>query len=169
MVLRRGNKLRGATKKTDRAHQTKPPRRRLRRPPPLSLNLAPMIDVTFLLLIFFSVTTAFKRAEGYLPAKLPPGVGEATVALPISPIVIRVQQFGMGPGDYRLKVDQFLNAPASFGELTKLLIDIQGNPGFDTQTPVVIAAEPDVAWDHVVNCWNAALRAGCKNIAFGGD
>jgi biopolymer transport protein ExbD len=128
-----------------------------------------MIDVTFLLLIFFSVTTTFKRAEGYLGAKLPTDVGQPTVALPISPIVIRVQQYGAGPNEYRLRIDQFVESPATFGDLTRMLKDIQGNPGFDENTPVVIAAEPDASWDHVVNCWNAALRAGCKNIAFGAD
>lgn len=144
-------------------------RSRTRRRPPLSLNLAPMIDVTFLLLIFFSVTTTFKRAEGYLGARLPTDAGRPTVALPISPVVVRVQQFGTGPDEYRLRIDQFVDAPATFGDLTRMLKDIQGNPGFDETTPVVIAAEPEVAWDHVVNCWNAALRAGCKNIAFGAE
>lgn len=133
----------------------------------LFLNLAPMIDVTFLLLIFFSVTTTFKRAEGYLGARLPKDAGRPTVALPISPIIVRIQQFGPNPEDYRIRVDNFTNAPATFGELTKFLIDVQGNPGFSAETPVVIAAEPDVAWDHVVDCWNAALRAGSKRISFG--
>jgi len=151
---------------TRRKHGRK--KRRLRHTP-LTLNLAPMIDVTFLLLIFFSVTTTFKRAEGYLSARLPRDAGAPSVALPVSPIVVRVQQVGMGPGDYRIKLDQFLNTPATFGELTRLLIDIKGNPGFDNNTPVVIAAEADVAWDHVVNCYNAALRAGYTNIAFGGE
>ncbi|MCB9850785.1 MAG: biopolymer transporter ExbD [Phycisphaerales bacterium] len=134
---------------------------------PLTLNLAPMIDVTFLLLIFFSVTTTFKRAEGYFAAKLPKDAGQTTVALPISPVIVRVQQFGKGPGDYRLKLDNFLNTPATFDELTDFLLNVQKNPGFDEKTPVVIAAEPDVAWDHVVSCWNAAVRAGCVNISFG--
>ncbi len=134
---------------------------------PLTLNLAPMIDVTFLLLIFFSVTTTFKRAEGFLSAHLPKDQGRPTVALPVSPIVVRVDQFGKGPGDYRLRVDNFLNAPATFDELAAFLENVQGNPGFSAATPVVIAADPDVAWDHVVNSWNAAVRAGCKNISFG--
>ena len=142
-------------------------RSRRRYTPPLTLNLAPMIDVTFLLLIFFSVTTTFKRAEGYLSAKLPKDAGQPTVTLPISPVIVRVQQYGAELGDYRLRIDHFLNAPATFSELTEFLITVQGNPGFSTATPVVIAAEPDVAWDHVVNCWNAAVRAGCKNISFG--
>ncbi|HRX87372.1 MAG TPA: biopolymer transporter ExbD [Phycisphaerae bacterium] len=134
---------------------------------PLTLNLAPMIDVTFLLLIFFSVTTTFKRAEGFFSAKLPQDAGRPTVALPITPVIVRVQQYGPNPGDYRLRLDNFLNAPATFDELSEFLANVQNNPGFDADTPVVIAAEPDVAWDHVVGCWNAAVRAGCKNISFG--
>ena len=133
----------------------------------MTVNLAPMIDVTFLLLIFFSVTATFQRAEGYLAAKLPKDAGAVSVPSPITPIVVRIEQFGMGMGDYRIRVDHFLNAPATFGELAKFLSDVQGNPGFGKQTPVVIAAEADVAWNHVVNCWNAAVRAGCKNISFG--
>ncbi len=133
----------------------------------LIINLAPMIDITFLLLIFFLVTSTFKRAEGYLSARLPKDMGQPTVALPISPIIIHVEQYGEKSSEYRLRVENFINAPATFGELTEFLINVQGNPGFDKTTPVVIAAEPDVAWDHVVNCWNAALRADCKSISFG--
>lgn len=134
---------------------------------PLTLNLAPMIDVTFLLLIFFSVTTTFKRAEGFFSARLPSDSGRPAVALPISPVIVRLQQFGPGPGDYRISLDHFLNTPATFDELTRFLVNVQKNPGFDRETPVIIAAEPDVAWDHVVSCWNAAVLAGCANIAFG--
>ena len=50
----------------------------------LTLNLAPMIDVTFLLLIFFLVTTTFKRAEGIFASHLPKDAGAPTAALPIS-------------------------------------------------------------------------------------
>jgi biopolymer transport protein ExbD len=89
------------------------------------------------------------------------------VALPITPIIVRVQQYGPNAGDYRLKVDHFLNAPATFDELGEFLTSVQDNPGFSDETPVVIAAEADVAWDHVVGCWNAAVRAGCRNISFG--
>ncbi len=135
--------------------------------PTLSLNIAPMIDITFLLLIFFLVTSTFKRAEGFLAAKLPHDAGRPAVALPISPIIIYVEQYGEGISEYRLRIANFVNAPASFEELTLFLEDVQRNPGFSDDTLVIIAADAEVAWDHVVNCWNAALRAGCKQISFG--
>ena len=62
------------------------PRRRRpqRRGVMTSLNLAPMIDVTFLLLIFFVVSTTFKRAEGLFGTRLQQTVGRPAPTLPIS-------------------------------------------------------------------------------------
>ncbi len=136
----------------------------------LTLNLAPMVDVVFLLLIFFITTTTFKRAEGFLPAQLPhQGSLADRVALPISPIVVRVRQTGGGPTDYLLDVENFIDRPTTFNELAGFLEELQEIPGFDEETPVVIKAGDEVQWDHVVGCWNAAVRAGCRRISFGVD
>ncbi len=152
----------------DVVHYTPRRKRAPREGTVLTLNLAPMIDVVFLLLIFFIATTTFKRAEGLLPSRLPrQGAFAGQVAEPITPIVIHVQQTGDGPTDYTIRVEHFVNAPTTFNELATFLSDIQTNPGFDDQTPVVIHATPDVIWNHVVGCWNAAVRAGCRRISFG--
>ena len=137
----------------------------------MALNLAPMIDVTFLLLIFFLVTTTFKRAEGVFASHLPKTAGRPAAALPISPIVVRISPAAGGDpagDDYRIRIDNFTRAPQTFEVLARFLVDIQGNPGFDRKTPVVIFPAPQVRWDHVVNCWNAAVRARCQNITFAG-
>ncbi len=136
----------------------------------LTLNLAPMVDVVFLLLIFFIATTTFKRAEGILPAQFPrQGSAASEVALPITPIVVRVVQTGPGPTDYSINVENFVDQPTTFIELSAFLKQVRENPGFDDETPVVIRTAPDVAWDHVVGCWNAAVRAACKHVSFGLD
>lgn len=133
-----------------------------------SVNIAPMIDVTFLLLIFFLVTTTFERAEGILASTLPKETGQRpTVALPISPIVVRLSQTGPGAQDYKIRIDNFHNVPANFVELAEYFRQIHRQPGFDTETPVVIVAGDHVRWDHVVSAWNAAVAAGCTTIAFG--
>ena len=134
----------------------------------LTLNLAPMIDVVFLLLIFFISTTTFKRAEGLLPSRLPKqGDLSSAIASPITPIVVHLRQIGPGPSDYEISVERFVNTPRTFNELASFLKQVQTQPGFDQDTPVVIQAPDSVAWNHVVNCWNAAVRAGCKSISFG--
>lgn len=133
----------------------------------MSLNLAPMIDVTFLLLIFFLLTTTFQRAEGVLGANLPKDRGVPSVALPISPIIVRVATTGPSVTDYLIQIDNFASQPTTFAALTDFLVAIRENEGFDEETPVVLVIDPDAPWDLAVDAWNAALRARCKNIAFG--
>lgn len=146
------------------------PRRRTRsatRGVAIGVNLAPMIDMSFLLLIFFLVTTTFERAEGILASDLPEMGAVPAVPLPVSPIVIRLAQTGPGHDDFTITIDRFQEVPQGFDTLPEYLRQIQQQPGFDGQTPVVIVSEHNVRWDHVVGCWNAALRAGCERIAFG--
>lgn len=133
----------------------------------IGVNLAPMIDVTFLLLIFFLVTTTFERAEGILASDLPEVSGAAAVPLPISPIIVRLTPTGPDHADYAIAVDGFDDVPQDVALLSEFLREVHQQPGFDEETPVVIVARPDVRWDHLVGAWNAALRAGCKRIAFG--
>ncbi len=153
-----------------RARKDESSPRRRRRPgssAPFAMNIAPMIDVTFLLLIFFLVTTTFERAEGILASKMPQDVGEPAVALPISPIIVRVSQVGPGAGDYAIRIDDVRDVPADFTELAAFLSQIHSKPGFDADTLVVVVAGDHVKWDHVVGAWNAAVHAGCTNVAFG--
>ena len=154
----------------ERDHRGRIPSRRRRLEPrgvPIAVNFAPMIDVTFLLLIFFLVTTTFERAEGILASQMPRDTGAPAVALPLSPIVVRLAQFGPAHDDFSIRIDRFENRPRTLPELTEMLRRIHQQPGFDEETPVVIVAQDDVRWDHVVGCWNAALGAGCEKIAFG--
>ncbi len=130
----------------------------------IAVNLAPMIDVTFLLLIFFLVTTTFERAEGILSSELPATDASAATPLPISPIVVRLTPDGVA--GCTILVDGLDVIPEDFAQLVDVLLSLQQQPGFDAQTPVVIVADQHVRWDHVVECWNSALRAGCKRIAF---
>jgi biopolymer transport protein ExbD len=125
-----------------------------------------MIDVTFLLLIFFLVTTTFERAEGLLTAQMPKDAGAPSVALPLSPIVIRLARTGPEHNDLAIRIDRFERVPTDFDDLAAILRAIHDEPGFDVETPVVIAASNDVPWDHIVGCWNAALRANCRRVAF---
>ncbi|MCK4660077.1 MAG: biopolymer transporter ExbD [Phycisphaerae bacterium] len=162
-MTQEGHQLNAATLQA-RARSRRQRHIRRQRSSALSVNLTPMIDVTFLLLIFFLVTTTFEKPEGLFAANLPRDSGLSSLALPISPIVVRLTAEGDG---CRICIDNFTRVPASFGDLADFLKNVQGNPGFDDQTPVVIIAEDTLAWDHVVGCWNAAVRASCKNIAFG--
>ena len=132
----------------------------------ITISLAPMIDMAFLFLIFFLVTTTFERAEGILTSKLPEDAGRPAVALPVSPIVIRLAPTGPENAGCSIRVDRFENVPQHVDALPDFFRRIHELPGFDRDTPVVIVPLDEVRWDHVVGCWNAALRAKCTKIAF---
>lgn len=157
----------GRSELAERVRDRRRRRRSQRSAAPIGVSFAPMIDMTFLLLIFFLVTTTFERAEGILASKMPADKAAAAVPLPLTPIIVRVSQTSADPDEYTLVLDGFSHKPTGFVELADALRHIQDLPGFDEQTPVVIIAGHDVQWDHVVGCWNAALAAGCRRIAFG--
>ena len=143
-------------------------RSRRRERSPLGFNLTPMIDVTFNLLIYFVVTTSFLQAEGLLPSRMARLGNESTgQILPVTPI--RIFLAGDAEDDaVSIRLENTARIPRSFGDLYQVLGGLRGGgTGFDATTPVVIHAEDTVAWDHVVNAFNAAKRAGFETISFG--
>ena len=133
----------------------------------LTLNLVPMIDIVFLLLIFFLVGTRFITAEGVLPGRLPRQDAQQTLPVPVPPIQINLAATnGDAP---EITIAGRAARPADFEQLATMLAQIQREPGYDDQTPVVLQADEKLAWDHVVNAYNAAVRARYKNIIFGAE
>lgn len=58
------------------------------------LNLTPLIDVVFNLLIFFLVATSFQRIQRELQVDLPKAKGAGPVSMDIQPIAITVDKEG---------------------------------------------------------------------------
>jgi len=131
-------------------------------------NLTPMIDVVFNLLIFFLCTGNFRQPEGLLPSRLPKHHGvTASEQLPTTPIRIVLKQYGSGEQDYTLRVEQRSRRPNNFTELAEMLRGLRESPAFNSESQVIVIADGNVRWDHLVNAFNAALVARFKNITFG--
>ena len=138
------------------------------KPASFTLNMTSMIDVVFQLLIYFVITASFVMGEGVITANFPSGSGPSQPD-PLDPKQpIRITLSSRGESGYRLDVDRAPTAPSTFGELAKMLEGMQVGKGgfFEADNPVVIAPSGDVRWQHVVNAFNAAVRARYKNIAF---
>jgi biopolymer transport protein ExbD len=129
-----------------------------------------MIDVVFNLLFFFLVTSRFGTLEGLLPARLPARAAAAVAEVPRAPIRVRLVADRNAPEICRATLERFQETPVAISELAGILESIRGNtPGFDGQTPVHLLAGDDIAWDHVVNAYNAALAAEFEKIFFAGS
>ena len=135
-----------------------------------SLNLTAMLDVLFNLLFFFILASRFGPREGMLPARLPARTAAVAVDVPRTPIRIRLHADPQTPTRCQASIDRFHDLPMPFDALATALARIrQEVPGFDADTPIHLVAGDKVAWDHVVNAYNAALVAEYQKIFFAGS
>jgi biopolymer transport protein ExbD len=137
----------------------------------MSLNLTPMIDTVFNLLFFFMIVSRFGAIEGLLPGKLPvKNAAAAAIAGPVvprMPIRIRLNPDPAQPEICRYSIDRLIDAPGPLRELPARLEKIRTQEaGFGPETEVYLFATDEVAWDHVVNAYNASLSAGYDRIYF---
>jgi biopolymer transport protein ExbD len=130
----------------------------------VDLQLTPMIDCVFLLLVYFLWSSSFVVAERVLPSELSsaPGTGAATAETTpppeadFDPLVIRVLATPAGPA-WRVN-----DAPlASLAELQKLLATIAR---IERAAPLVIHPNPDVPLGDVIDVLDLTRVAGFENV-----
>lgn len=135
----------------------------------MSLNLTPMIDLVFLLLFFFLVVSRFGAREGVLPTQIPSQSAAMPMEVPRAPLRIRLLGDAAHPTMCRATIDHFNETPIPMSELAPALEKIRSQDiGFDSQAPVHLLAPDQIAWDHVVNAYNAAMAARFEKIYFAG-
>jgi|GEM_PF-191481 len=148
-------------------------KKRGRAKPAMQLQMTSMIDVIFLLLIYFVVTAAFVEDEGVLTSKLPEK-GQSEVSAPTielsSELTIELLAVLEDPQAVKIMADG--RQAVGFTELYQTLAGLQDDPAagraglFAVDDPVRIQPERGVRWQHVVNALNAAVRAGYTNVQF---
>ena len=116
------------------------------------LNLTPMIDVLFLLIIFFMVATTFGDLERNMELQVPE-VAEAGDSLqPARPLVINVF------ADGTLDLD---GQPVTLDELTARLAEARNRVGRPT---VVIRGDAACAFQHVASALAACRSANISEL-----
>jgi biopolymer transport protein ExbD len=121
----------------------------------VAINLTPMIDVVFLLLIFFMVATTFLDPEREIEIDLPPASSAGMPEEQPNEIVINVLRDGSLQLGQR-EVD---------GEgLDSALTSAAAR---DPRTPVTIRGDRLVAHESIVGVMDACGRAGLVNLAVG--
>ena len=145
-------------------------RRRRRRPPArLGLNLTAMIDVVFLLLVYFMAATEFKLGEEIYRMDLPRrGRAVDPFALPRDPL--RIQVSSTAPG-YVIRVPGAPVRPETFQELYDFLDQSRRGEGavgglYEADHPIIVEPANTARWEHAMEALNAAVRARYTNITF---
>jgi biopolymer transport protein ExbD len=120
----------------------------------VSVNLTPLIDVVFLLLIFFMVSTSFTK-ETHLAIDLPEATGEARAEQP-DQIEILIGENGSYSINSRQLVDERL------GTLKSAIHQISDG---DTSLPMVITADAQAPHQAVVRAMDAAGQMGFVHLS----
>lgn len=128
------------------------------------MQIAPMIDCVFLLLIYFMVTSTLEKQEADLSFQLP-GVVEQTEALDMpDEQIIEIR------GDGQVIVNEFpYDTPASrrFVELTTMLKRFkEASDSNKVEAVVTIAPEEAVQHQTIVRVMDAVGAAGIKAVNF---
>ena len=118
------------------------------------INVTPLIDVVFLLLIFFMVSTTFSK-ESHLAIDLPEASGEI-VEGEVDSIEIVINQ----EGNYSLNDTPLINRQIE--TLMAGLIELSAG---DTNMPLVITADATASHQAVVTAMDAAGRAGFARLS----
>jgi biopolymer transport protein ExbD len=135
----------------------------------IGLNLTAMIDVVFLLLIYFMAATEFKLGEEIYRLDLPQrGVPADPFALPREPL--RIVLSSTGPR-CRIRLAGPYPQPASFDELFGFLRENRRAAGvvgglFEADHPIIIEPTGTTRWEHAMEAFNAAVRARYSNVGF---
>ena len=139
----------------------------------LGLNLTSMIDVVFLLLVYFMAVTEFKLGEEVYQLDLPQrGHAVDPFELPLDPIRIIVTS--VGSDEYILRLSGPLAAglrPATFQQLFEFLSDSRRTDRaagglFEADHPVIVEPTGRTSWAHAMGAFNAVVRARYSNITF---
>lgn len=120
---------------------------------PVDVNLTPLIDVVFLLLIFFMVSTTFTR-ERELTVELPEASAEAAVET-----TERVEIEINAEGEYAVNTQRLVNRNSE--TLSKAIKDVSKG---DTELPLIITADASTPHQAVVTAMDVAGQLGFSHL-----
>jgi biopolymer transport protein ExbD len=120
----------------------------------LAINMTPLIDVVFLLLIFFMVTTTFSR-ETRLLVNLPEANAEAAQSNP-SQIEILVSR----DGSYSINGRALVNS-----RIETLVQGLEIESGGDRSLPILLIADAEATHQSVVTAMDGIGQSGFTRMS----
>ncbi|AKJ64101.1 ExbD/TolR family protein [Kiritimatiella glycovorans] len=129
------------------------------------LQIAPLIDVVFLLLIYFMVSASLIKQEAELGVTLPGKVEQTEeVEMPDEQVIMI-----NGSGKVLLNNREYGNVDSR--EMPELVATLgryrQASEALNTKAFVTVQAADEALHQRVVDVMNACAAAGIKNLTFG--
>jgi len=121
----------------------------------LDVNMTPLIDVVFLLLIFFMVSTTFDR-QSELNIELPEASGEISESE-----AVEIEIFIDARGRFAINGEQLVN-----NQSDTLLRVLRETAGSDKDPRIIINADKNATYQIVMTAMDATRQAGFVHITF---
>jgi biopolymer transport protein ExbD len=135
-----------------------------------ALRMAPMIDMIFLLLIFFLVAAKWRPQEDFLPLQLPVAkAGDQRIGKP-EPLIMHIFATQTGCqvqiGEFGAVQIESENVEADLAVLMEKMRDCLVAQKRFAGDPIEIVCGPKVEWDHLAKIYNMFFGAGLTDITF---
>jgi biopolymer transport protein ExbD len=118
------------------------------------IQLAPLVDVLLLLLIFFLLTWNAARNENELDVKVPKASAAKDKPAPIGDVVVNVK------ADGNVVVNRRTLSSAELSDLLKNLVKL------NSEQAVIIRGDESGAYKNIIAVLNTCTDAGITNVAF---
>jgi biopolymer transport protein ExbD len=118
------------------------------------IQLAPLVDVLLLLLIFFLLTWNAARNENELDVKVPKASAAKEKSAPVGDVVVNVK------ADGNVVVNRRTLTGAELTDLLKSLVQL------NTEQAVIIRGDEAGAYKNIIGVLNICTEAGITNVAF---
>jgi biopolymer transport protein ExbD len=126
-------------------------KRRYRPQDEAEINITPMLDIVFIMLIFFIVTTSFVKETG-LEVSRPTAAPPPAAQRENGPIVVRIDSNG------RVSVKGRLLEPRT------LEANLEREKAEKPNAPLIVAAHPEAATEVLIAVLDAARSVGIESI-----
>ena len=118
------------------------------------IQLAPLVDVLLLLLIFFLLTWNAARNENELDVKVPKAASAKEKTATMGDVVVNVK------ADGNVVVNRRTLTATELSDMLKNLVQLY------PEQAVVIRGDETGAYKHIVNVLNICSESGVTNVAF---
>ncbi len=126
----------------------------------IGFQIAPIVDVVFVLMLFFMASAGAQVIEKELSINLPSNTPTNKSDTPILPIIVAIA----ADGTVQINGDTF-DSPDS-RDLPQTRAKLKEMLEFGNQNPVIITPAPEARQEYIVRVLNAAAAAGVKKLTF---
>ncbi len=119
----------------------------------VEINITPMLDIVFIMLIFFIVTTSFVKEQGL------------EVSRPSSAPPKEVQKEDRGPIVVRIDAGSLISVKGRILERTAVRANLEREKAVKPRSQLLIAAHPDADLEALVTILDAAKAVGIESVS----